>query len=63
MAAPKREELIGFRCRPPEAGVIRTAAELEGVTVSEFVRDRLIPEARRVVAGADAGQEDGNRDD
>lgn len=60
MAAPKREVTVGFRVRPHEAAAIKAAASAESVTVSEFVRGRILPEARSVVSGRD--RSDGSRE-
>lgn len=48
---PKREALIRARCRPRELELIRSAARVENVTMSELMRTAAVAEAKRVLAG------------
>lgn len=59
---PERAEL---RVAVPQEGkqVIRRAAEIQGQTISGFVRQRTLPKARQVVARAALeGQGEGDSD-
>lgn len=50
MTAPPRDKYVNVRVRPHQAATIAAAAAAQQVTVSEFVRSVVLPEARRVVS-------------
>ena len=48
----RRRTPIQFLCTTEEAGDIRRAAEIQGTPISDFIRELVLPKARRIVRAA-----------
>jgi uncharacterized protein (DUF1778 family) len=54
MDRPKRDALLKARCQDRELEVVKAAARLESLSISEFARTAALERARRVLIGAHA---------
>jgi uncharacterized protein (DUF1778 family) len=51
-----KEKMTGFRARPDERASIERAAEIAGLTLSEWLRQRAVAAAQREIKRADGNQ-------
>ena len=48
MSIEKRDVLLGSQLKQSEMDIIKRAAEIQGIRVSEYVRDVMIKHASRI---------------
>lgn len=63
MAEVKRSAHVGFRLRPRERVVLEAAAAVQGVYISELVRDASLASARHALRGDGGEPEPGDAAD